>query len=469
VGTEKHSIEFIPESERRGKASSLFNIWFCCQATFLSLVTGSFAIQMGLNVFWGLIAIILGHMVGGIFMASHSAQGPKLGIPQMVQSRAQFGVIGAIIPIFFVIFLYIFYFAASGMLGGQSLNAAFPGVSVNGWIIVLSIITLVINIFGHHWIHTFNKYLTMFTGIIFVVATIMVFTLGLPDGSWSVANFTFKPFLYIFSMTVAWQLTTAPYVADYSRYLPRNTSTASTFWFTYAGGVGGAIWMMALGLFLAAAIPNFLDNSSQNFANLFSPGIRTIIYIAIALGIVGLNVLNLYGAFMSTTTVIASLKNYRGLSAQLRIWIIVLVAVISTFLGTWGQSKFLIIYPDVMLILGYLLLPWSAINLVDYYFLRKGNYSVPDIFDRNGIYGKFNWITLSIYTVAIVAELPFMYLSFYKGFVAHSLEGADVSWIIGSLLPGFLYYFLMKNRIKSKQSSSLHVGEAKILHADSGV
>jgi NCS1 family nucleobase:cation symporter-1 len=461
VGTEKYSIDFIPETERRGKPRSLFNIWFCCQATFLSLVTGSFAIQMGLNVFWGLIAMILGHMVGGIFMASHSAQGPKLGIPQMVQSRAQFGVIGAVIPIFFVVFLYIFYFAASGILGGQSLNAAFPSVSVNWWIVILSVITLVINIYGHDWIHSFNKYLTIFTGIIFVIATVMVFTLGLPEGSWSPANFVFKPFLYIFSMTVAWQLTTAPYVADYSRYLPRHTSTAKTFWFTYAGGVGGAIWMMTLGLLLAAAIPNFLDNSSENFANLFNPSFRTIIFIAIALGIVGLNVLNLYGAFMSTTTVIASLKNYRGLTAQMRVWIIVVVTAISTFLGTWGQSKFLVVYPDVMLILGYTLLPWSAINLVDYYFLRKGNYSVPDIFNRNGIYGKFNWITLSVYVVAIVAELPFMYLSFYQGGIAKNLDGADISWVVGSLLPGILYYFLMKNKIKLKQHTNL-VGEASL-------
>ncbi|MEH7255390.1 cytosine permease [Neobacillus niacini] len=453
--TEKRSIDFIPESERHGKPRNLFNIWFCCQGTFLSLVTGCFAIQMGLNVFWGLIAIILGHMVGGIFMASHSAQGPKLGIPQMIQSRAQFGVVGAAIPIIFVIFLYIFYFAASGILGGQSLHAAFPSLSVNWWIIILSIIALVINIFGHDWIHTLNKYLTIFTGIIFVIATILVLMMGLPEGSWSPANFAFKPFLFIFSMTAAWQLTTAPYVADYSRYLPSNTPASKTFWFTYAGSVGGAIWMMTLGLFLAAAIPNFLDTSSESFANLFFPGLRPIIYVAIALGIVGLNVLNLYGAFMSTTTVVASMKDYRGLSMKMRVSILIIVTSVSTFLGTWGQSKFLIVYPDVMLILIYILLPWSAINLVDYYFLRKGNYSVPDIFNRNGIYGKFNGITLIVYALALLAELPFMYLSFFHGNVANMLEGADITWVVGSLVPGLLYYFLMKNKQKVKQNTNL--------------
>ena len=51
-------------------------------------------------------------------MALHPAQGPRLGIPQMIQSRAQFGFYGAVVPILLVIMMYIGFFASSGVLGG---------------------------------------------------------------------------------------------------------------------------------------------------------------------------------------------------------------------------------------------------------------------------------------------------------------------------------------------------------------
>jgi purine-cytosine permease-like protein len=61
-----------------------------------------------------------------VFMASHSAQGPQLGIPQMIQSRAQFGVIGAILPLFLVMFIYLGFFASSTILAAGTLICGIP-------------------------------------------------------------------------------------------------------------------------------------------------------------------------------------------------------------------------------------------------------------------------------------------------------------------------------------------------------
>lgn len=110
---ETRSIEYIPENERHGKARGLFPVWFGAQMHLTTLVTGALCISFGLNLFWSVMAIITGNLLGAIFMASHSAQGPKLGIPQMIQSRAQFGVIGAVIPLILVIFMYLGFFAAA--------------------------------------------------------------------------------------------------------------------------------------------------------------------------------------------------------------------------------------------------------------------------------------------------------------------------------------------------------------------
>lgn len=95
---ERRTIEYIPNEERHGKAKDLFPVWFGANMHITTLVTGTIPVAMGLNLFWSVAAIICGTLIGAIFMASHSAQGPQLGIPQMIQSRAQFGVIGRFFP-----------------------------------------------------------------------------------------------------------------------------------------------------------------------------------------------------------------------------------------------------------------------------------------------------------------------------------------------------------------------------------
>lgn len=88
---ENKSVDYVPVSERHGKSHSLFTLWFCTNIAPLAVVSGAIATEtFHLNVISALSAIIAGHLFGGIFLALTSAQGPKTGIPQMVQSRARF-------------------------------------------------------------------------------------------------------------------------------------------------------------------------------------------------------------------------------------------------------------------------------------------------------------------------------------------------------------------------------------------
>jgi len=95
---EQHGIDFIPLSERHGHPKDLFTLWFGANAMAITLATGAIAATTGLGLLWGSAAIIAGALAGTVFMACHSAQGPRLGLPQMIQSRAQFGFYGANIP-----------------------------------------------------------------------------------------------------------------------------------------------------------------------------------------------------------------------------------------------------------------------------------------------------------------------------------------------------------------------------------
>ena len=86
MNVEKRSIDFIPENERYGKPGSLFYIWFGANMNITTIASGVLPVVIGLNLFWSAVAIILGSLIGAIFMASHSAQGPKLA-PQLPNMR----------------------------------------------------------------------------------------------------------------------------------------------------------------------------------------------------------------------------------------------------------------------------------------------------------------------------------------------------------------------------------------------
>ncbi|TCP27087.1 NCS1 family nucleobase:cation symporter-1 [Scopulibacillus darangshiensis] len=452
---EQRSVDFIPEDERYGKPSSLFNIWFAGNMHVTTLVTGALVVTFGLNLFWSVLALILGNCLGAIFMALHSAQGPKLGIPQMIQSRAQFGVYGAAIPIVIVILMYLGFFASSNVLGSEVLSSTLS-ISPNVSVILFSIVAFFIALFGYDLIHKMQKYLTWIFIIVFAIVTVIVFRMPLPAGSWSMSGFNPAAFMLSVSVVATWQLTYAPYVADYSRYLPINTSTSKSFWYTYCGSVIGTFWMMLLGVILTIAVPHYLDHASSNLAHLFGT-FALIMFVIIFLGQISIDVYNLYGAFMSSTTAIQPFFNLK-VTPKVRLILLLCITVIGTLLAIWGRHSFLAFFSNFILFLTYFLIPWTTINLVDFYLLRRGHYNTQDVFDGNGQYGKINWITTVAYIVSILAEIPFINTSFYMGPIAHALNGADLAWIIGLIIPGVLYYFPMKRQIRINTSNMQNKG-----------
>ncbi len=55
-------------------------------------------------------------------MAAHSAQGPQLGLPQMIQSRPQFGYIGALLVWLFAYVQYAGFNVFNTILAGQAIT-----------------------------------------------------------------------------------------------------------------------------------------------------------------------------------------------------------------------------------------------------------------------------------------------------------------------------------------------------------
>src|ERR1700728_55307 len=241
---ERHGIDYIPPDERHGKPYTLFTFWAASNVQILAVSVGVLAIVFGLSLPWAIFSILVGNAAGGLYMALHSVQGPRLGLPQMMQSRAQFGMYGTALPNLIVVLMYIGYFTSSAILGGQAVASLFHVTTAEG-IIIVNAFVLLITFFGYNMFHSYNRIVTFLSTGIFVAILIKLVSV-LPAHQAAGDNSAGNILLAI-SVFVAWQVTWAPYVSDYSRYMPETTSSVKTFSYTYIGAVVGASFAMILG------------------------------------------------------------------------------------------------------------------------------------------------------------------------------------------------------------------------------
>ncbi|HEX7324438.1 MAG TPA: cytosine permease [Rhodanobacteraceae bacterium] len=455
---EHRSIDWIPAAERHGHVWSQFTVWFAANMQITTIVTGALAIVLGLSLTWAIVAILIGNLVGATVMALHSAQGPKLGVPQMIQSRAQFGFLGAIVPLVLVFLMYIGFFASSGVLGGQALSA-WLGIPIVPSIIIVNAICTIGAIFGYNVIHHAEHYISVISGLGFLYLSIVLVLHyhGLARAT-APGSFSGGIFLLAIAISATWQITFAPYVADYSRYLPETTPMKSTFLWTYTGSVIGTVWMMIFGAVVATLGIKAFNTDSVTFIVSLAPHASAFVfYIVILLGVFAINTLNLYGAFMSTVTTITALLKIR-VGTQSRAWFIVAVAILGTIVASIGYSSFMTNFQNFILFLAYFLIPWTGVNLMDFYFVRRGRYDIKSITDiRDSIYGMWQWRTLTAYIIGIVVEIPFMSTTFYTGFMVPRLGGADISWILGIIVSAGLYAALHASTYRKE---SAHFAQA---------
>jgi nucleobase:cation symporter-1, NCS1 family len=442
---ESRSIDFIPYAERYGKPWSLFTLWFSSNMTILGVSIGTLGVVSGLSLGWTVIALALGNAVGTLFMAAHSAQGPQLGIPQMIQSRAQFGVLGAGIPLIAAVVTYLLCCAANNILIPSSIAAILP---LSGYeaMALFSLLTLVVAFAGYRVIHWLGAAMTFVSPVLFALAFVLVLvrpgslaaTLGHPHA------FSGVIFVMVATQAAAWGLSYGPYVADYSRYLPPDVPTATTFWYTGLGCFAGSTLIMAFGAFLAAVLGGAPEDFGGTIAALFGP-LRPIVRLLIIVAVIEGNVMNLYSAYMAVITIFSGIRQSPHIGMRAKLGTLFALAAIAFWIGQSAQGHLEQFLADMLNVLIYLITPWSAINLADYYLVRKGRYCIEDMYQVDGIYGAFQWRTILIYFAGVAAQVPFAQTSLFTGPIGRAL-GVDVAWIAGLSVPAFLYVAMARPR-----------------------
>jgi NCS1 nucleoside transporter family len=443
-GIETRSIDFVPTQERHGRAWHQGPFWFTGGFVLPSMLIGFVGPGLGLSLGWTLLAVISGMAFGTLFMALHANQGPRLGLPQMIQSRAQFGARGSMFPMLVAVLIYIGYNVFQFILSAEAISVIFPGGKI--WYVFFAVIATIIAVVGHDLLHTFQRWASYVIIVVFALFTVVAIVQLPGQHPEIVGNFTFTAFLAQFAAAGGYQISYAIYVSDYSRYLPEDISARGLISWTFVGATAGAAWLGCLGAVLSSYLPDADPIAAlHGTGNALFPGFGVICVLATLPPMIGTSGVNAYGAMLTGATVIDGIRHVRP-GKRLRIVGLLVVGGAATLISILMPADYLDSFNTFLVIMVYCLVPWTAVNLADFYLVRRGHYSIKDILDPAGHYGQWAWRGLVAYFSGFVAMIPFFSLSFYKGPATNALGGADISFIVGLLVSGLAYLLLCRRR-----------------------
>jgi nucleobase:cation symporter-1, NCS1 family len=331
-------------------------------------------------------------------------------------------------------------------------------------------VALAVAVIGYDLIHSMERVLTYTFLLVFGLFTVAAIAqLGVPSGAFDLGAFKATPFLAQFGVVAGYQVSWAIYVSDYSRYLPPDVTVRKTFLWTYWGSALGAMWLMGLGTLLAATVKTgaaFDAVKAIDIAGdkLFS-GFGAIVLIFATFGLISVTALNMYGGSLTMISAIDSLRRVRP-TVLVRIATVGFTAALSLAGALASSENFLANFNNFLLLVLYLFIPWTAVNLLDYYVVRRGHYAVAEIFKPHGMYGRWGWRGVLSYVVGFAAMVPFFSTGLFTGPVATALDGADISIFIGLPVAGILYYVLSRSidveaerRVERDEAEELESGE----------
>src|SRR5271156_2675328 len=346
------TIQPIALDQRHGTARDLFTVWFGSNIMLLTVVTGGLAVTVfGLPFIWAVLGLTIGNLVGAIFMALHAAQGPTLGVPQMVQTRGQFGSLGSLLVVVIVIVMYVGFLASNLAMGGEALASLGTGISDTPGIVLVGILGVIAAIYGYDLIHAYTRVMAYASGLVLMMTFgWIIWVHGLPPDFMTRNAFNWAGFLGAVSTGALWQIAYAPYVSDYSRYMPRDTGARPAFWASYWGCTLGSLLPMVLGAMVGLAAPK--GNLMAGLAILVH-GIAPLVLIVFSVGIAAANAMNLYCGALSTMTFGQTILPRWSPGPRSRITVSLVLCALTLLGALLSKESFLVNYENFILLLLY--------------------------------------------------------------------------------------------------------------------
>ena len=467
---ELNGTNVIAESERTGKASSLFWPWCGANVSLLALSYGAFFLGFGISFWQATAAAIIGTVLSFLLVGFSSIAGKKSNAPTMVLSRAVFGVKGNIVPGLLSYLIFVGWETVLVSLATLATGTIFIRIGhinhdlamVIGFVLSVTL-TIYGGVLGHAVIMRLQKYLTITT----VIATVIYILLTIDSISWSAVSAiptgNFQGFIgaLIFGVTgigLGWVNS----AADYSRYLPRATSSKSVVGWTVFGASIVPIVLVIYGALLSGSDAKLSEAIAMDPIGALTTLLPTWYLVFFALiaifGLVGGAILDLYSSGLTLITIGLPVKRHIAATID------GLVMLVGTVYIVWIADNFFFPFQGFLITLGVPIATWSAIFVTDV-LLRKRAYNEEDLYKIGGIYGSWNKRSLALMALGSFVGWGFVTNTFaswlsWQGYLLFLIGGKEGSWAyanVGVLLAlaigGGGHYLFARKEISAQEAS----------------
>ena len=454
AAVEPGGAEFIALSERHGKPLQQFWTWVSPNMEFATIFVGIIGVWFfGLSFWMAALAIVLGTALGSVSMGALAARGPLFGVPQMLLSRIGFGFLGNILPAGInAIVAGVGWFAVNSLSGAFALNALFHW-NTKLCLVIIVVVELAVAFFGHNLVHAFERWAFPVLVVIFAIASVVILSKSHPGGH---ATGIPGGFLITFGAAFGYAAGWNPYASDYTRYLPPDTNRKATgLW----AGLGVFISCAALEIVGAAAATitsatKYGGNPTAGFTSNLPTWSADITLLAIALGAICANALNVYSGSMSFLALGIKLPG-----SLRRAVVAIVLGVAGFFVALSGLHDVGVKYNNFLLVIAYWIGPWLGVFFADQ-LLRRGKRVDGFIFDR-----KHNpWGGFAAMAIAMAVSIYFFAnQTDYVGVVPkHSPHFGDITFEVGFVLAALLYAIFFRLQGDSSREEVLVIPSEQV-------
>ena len=456
AAVEPGGAEFIPLGDRHGQPHQQFWTWVSPNMEFATIFVGIIGVWFfGLSFWVAVLAIVLGSALGSLSMGALAARGPLFGVPQMVLSRLGFGFLGNILPAGVnAVVAGIGWFAVNSVSGAFALNALL-GWNTKLCLVIIVVAQIAVAFFGHNFVHAFERISFPFLVVVFLIASVVIFSKA---NTGAPAHNSLGGFLITLGAAFGYAAGWNPYASDYTRYLPPDTNRRATGLWAGLGVFGSCVLLETVGAAAATVtdLNKYVANPTAGFTSHLSTPLADVTLLAIALGAVCANALNVYSGAMSFLALGVRLP------LSLRRAIVALVfGVVGFILALSGLSDAGEKYNNFLLVIAYWIGPWLGVFFADQ-LLRRGKHVAGLLFDR-----RHNpWAGFAAMLIAMaVSILLFANQTDYVGLVPkHVASFGDIAFEVGFVLAALLYALFYRLQGESRVEEDLHIpGEAQTI------
>jgi NCS1 family nucleobase:cation symporter-1 len=453
-GIELNGINTIQESERKGKASSLFWPWFGANVSVFGISYGSFILGFGISFWQATFVSLVGIVVSFLLCGIVALAGKRGSAPTMVLSRAAFGVRGNRVPAVLSWVLTVGWETALTALAVLATSTVFTELGFDGGIatkivalIVIAALIVVAGIVGIDFIMRLQVWITVITGVL----TVVYIVLALPsiDFAKIAAIPAGQPQAVVGALVLVmtgFGLGWVNAAADYSRYLPRSTRSSAVVGWTTFGAAVAPIVLVVFGLLLAGSSSKLSDAISGDPIGALTSILPVWFLIPFALvavlGLVGGAVLDIYSSGLALLS--AGIRIPRFAAAGIDGVVMIVGAIVVVFFAT----NFIGPFQGFLITLGVPVAAWCGVMVADV-ILRRKDYAEAELYSTTGRYGDVRWVPILLIVVGtglgwglVVATADVPWLNWQGYFLGPLGLAKDWSYanlgVLLSLLVGFL-------------------------------